>query len=139
MRTWSLVNTLSVDSRPSIVSFLGASNSFQASNLRDNIFFLLGLTTDADGYLAEYSLSTRGAFEKLAKFHIYKSKTLHILLGNRRGQLFLEGVMSWLPEPYGLARSNYATSPTWAYWYNYGSASGELPADVVFESVPNTL
>ena len=83
---------------------------FQASDLRDKVYALLGLSHDQSSRAPDYSMSPALVFENMTMTIIQENRNLDALIGNRNGA-GPDDFPSWVPEPYGLNPS----SSGWEY------------------------
>ena len=105
LRMFAAIRISSADGDNPICNLLQATRGFQATDVRDKIFALLGLSYEHNHLLPDYTKPAEAIFQDLVEFHIkMHDKTgvdsqLEILYGNRYGRD--DFGPSWIPEPYG--------------------------------------
>jgi hypothetical protein len=111
-----------------LIRLLGITADFKATDPRDKIYALLGISRKIDqAFIPDYCGPTQSVFKDLIKFSIKTDRTLECLLGN--WDRSLESPLSWIPQLYGRLPTNES-------WANYGAfyqAAGGLEPIVDFD------
>jgi hypothetical protein len=108
----------------SIHNLMRVTRAFKATDVRDKVYALLGISCERKGFLPDYGKSANMVFQDLVKFSIENYQMaatyyqLEVLSGNRYGGH--EFGPSWIPEPYGPGLSSMLFQPL----YNNFSAGG---------------
>ena len=131
-------DTSTVDKPKTLLQFLSDTRHCKASDPRDKIYAVLGMTPEAgeQALTPDYNLSTRDTFAKVTRFFIARDKNLNVLC-QVQGTPSIPDMPSWVPDWSSPPRSNTiglirdSASPY--------KASRDLPAQFSFSSDKSIL
>ena len=131
-------DTSTVEKPKTLLQFLNDTRHCKASDPRDKIYAVLGMTPEADEQVLtpDYNIPTRDTFAKLTRFFIARDKNLNVLC-QVQGTRSMQDMPSWVPD-----WSSPPTSKTIGLLRDSASpykASLDLPAQVSFSSNQSIL
>jgi hypothetical protein len=117
-----------------LIRLLGITADFKATDPRDKIYALLGISRKIDqAFIPDYCGPARSVFKGLIKFSIRTNRTLECLLGN--WDRSLESPLSWIPQLYG----RLSTNGCWANYDGFYQAAGGLEPIIDFDEDDDLL